>query len=58
MKDIESTNIATITMDKLAQMLIKVDARLKEMGIDEYGMTRATKAEQAKIKQAMLEQEV
>jgi len=55
---IESTNIATMTMDKLTHILKSVDARLKDMGTDEYGMVEATKAEKARIKQTMLEQEV
>ena len=50
----KSTNIATITMDKLTSMLKGVDKRLKDMGTDKYGMVEATGAEKAKIKQAVV----
>ena len=51
----ESTNPATKTMDKVTDMLVNIDKKLKDMGHDKYGMVEATPTEKAKIKQAVIE---
>ena len=51
-------NLATNSMERLTKMLGKTDARLKEFGIEPYGMRKTTPKEQRQMYESLTEEQL